>query len=54
MKAMKDMARHMPGGAAGGMGPGSGMGGMGGMPGFGRGSTATESPKARFKQRKKR
>lgn len=52
MKAMKEMARHMPGGAgAGGMGPGAGMGGM---PGFGRGSTATESPKARFKQRKKR
>ena len=52
MKAMKDMARAMPGAAgAGGM---SGMGGMGGIPGFGRGSTATESPKSRFKQRKKR
>jgi hypothetical protein len=31
------------------------MGGMGGMPGLlGRGSTATESPKSRFKPRKKR
>jgi len=34
---------------------GGGMGGMGGMPGLlGRGSTATESPKSRFKPRKKR
>jgi hypothetical protein len=40
---MKELSRSAPG--AGGMG----------MPGlFGRGSTATESPKARFKQRKKR
>jgi signal recognition particle subunit SRP54 len=45
MKAMQEMARAVPGG----------MGGMGGMPGFlGRGSTATESPKSRFKPRKKR
>jgi hypothetical protein len=43
MKAMKELARSMP------------AGGMGGMPGFPmRGSTMTESPKARFKQRKKR
>ena len=42
-KAMKELSRSAPG--AGGIG----------MPGlFGRGSTATESPKARFKQRKKR
>jgi hypothetical protein len=41
MKAMKDMARAAPGG--------------GGMPGFlSRGSTTTESPKARFKQRGKK
>ena len=48
MKAMQEMARAVPGS----MGS---MGGMGGMPGFlGRGSTATESPKSRFKPRKKR
>jgi signal recognition particle subunit SRP54 len=46
MKAMKELSRAMPAG---------GMPGMGGMPGFPmRGSTMTESPKARFKQRKKR
>ena len=40
-KAMKELARSAPGGM--------------GIPGFlGRGSTATESPKSRFKQRKKR
>ncbi|MFM1935967.1 MAG: signal recognition particle protein [Planctomycetota bacterium] len=40
-KAMKELARAAPGGM--------------GIPGFlGRGSTATESPKSRFKQRKKR
>jgi len=40
-KAMKELSRAAPGGM--------------GMPGFlGRGSTATESPKARFKQRRKR
>jgi signal recognition particle subunit SRP54 len=43
MKAMKELTRSMP------------AGGMGGMPGFPmRGSTMTESPKVRFKQRKKR
>jgi signal recognition particle subunit SRP54 len=40
-KAMKEMSRAAPGGM-----------GMAGL--MGRGSTATESPKARFKQRKKR
>jgi signal recognition particle subunit SRP54 len=40
-KAMKELARAAPGGM--------------GIPGFlGRGSTVTESPKSRFKQRKKR
>jgi signal recognition particle subunit SRP54 len=46
MKAMKALAGQVPG-AAGGM-----PGGL--PPGFGRGSTVTESPKARFKQRKRR
>jgi signal recognition particle subunit SRP54 len=40
-KAIKEMSRAAPGGM-----------GMAGL--MGRGSTATESPKARFKQRKKR
>jgi signal recognition particle subunit SRP54 len=45
MRALQQMAKQ-----GGGM---PGMGGMGGMPGFlTRGSTATESPKARFKKRK--